>query len=267
MRRRAVLNKIIAGALLLAAVVALAAACTSDDEPEPAQVTATAPAATPSPTPTATTTATPTAISSATPTTTPSATATATPTPTPTPTATPTATPTPTPTATPSPTQAVSVSPGGTDVPRLATVTIAFNEPPPVADGAALVSIEPAIGGSFAWDGDRTLLFQPAFPGWERGRRYQVRVHAGAAALAGDHVHATGLARNAPVRCEPRMRGVLPSSIRTGVPTWAGTANFRLGRLNLRPVDGNSRAQLSVTAPPADARPTTSPGMPYSPTD
>ena len=69
-------------------------------------------------------------------------------------------------------------------------MTIAFNEPPPVADGAALVSIEPAIEGSFAWDGDRTLLFQPAFPGWQRGGRYQVRVHAGAAALAGDHVHA-----------------------------------------------------------------------------
>ena len=84
----------------------------------------------------------------------------------------------------------LSVSPGGTDVPRLATVTIAFNEPPPVADGAALVSIEPAIEGSFVWDGDRTLLFQPAYPGWQRGGRYQVRVHAGAAALAGDHVHA-----------------------------------------------------------------------------
>ena len=84
----------------------------------------------------------------------------------------------------------VSVSPGGTDVPRLATVTIAFNEPPPVADGAALVSIEPAIEGSFVWDGDRTLLFQPAFPGWQRGERYQVRVHAGAAGLASDHVHA-----------------------------------------------------------------------------
>ena len=97
---------------------------------------------------------------------------------------------TPTPTATPLPTRAVSVSPGGTDVPRLATVTIAFNEPPPVADGAALVSIEPAIEGSFVWDGDRTLLFQPAFPGWQRGGRYEVRVHAGAAALAGDYVHA-----------------------------------------------------------------------------
>ena len=59
-----------------------------------------------------------------------------------------------------------------------------------MADGAALVSIEPAIEGSFAWDGDRTLLFQPAFPGWQRGGRYEVRVHAGAAALAGDHVHA-----------------------------------------------------------------------------
>ncbi len=69
-------------------------------------------------------------------------------------------------------------------------MTIAFNEPPPVADGAALVSIEPAIEGSFVWDGDRTLLFQPAFPGWQRGGRYELRVHAGPAALTGDHVHA-----------------------------------------------------------------------------
>ena len=69
-------------------------------------------------------------------------------------------------------------------------MTIAFNEPPAVADGAALVSIEPAIEGSFVWDGDRTLLFQPAFPGWQRGGRYELRVHAGAAAIAVDYVHA-----------------------------------------------------------------------------
>ena len=59
-----------------------------------------------------------------------------------------------------------------------------------MADGAALVSIEPAIEGSFVWDGDRTLLFQPAFPGWQRGGRYEVRVNAGAAALTEDYVHA-----------------------------------------------------------------------------
>ncbi len=84
----------------------------------------------------------------------------------------------------------MSVSPGGAGTPRLATLTIAFAEPPPVADGAALVSIDPPIEGSFVWDGDRRLLFQPAFPGWQRGGRYELRVHGVAAALAEDHVHA-----------------------------------------------------------------------------
>ena len=75
-------------------------------------------------------------------------------------------------------------------MPRLATLTIAFDEPPPVLDGAALVSIDPPIEGSFVWDGDRLLLFQPAFPGWQRGGRYELRVHRAAAALSQDHVHA-----------------------------------------------------------------------------
>ena len=83
----------------------------------------------------------------------------------------------------------VAVSPGGTDVPRLAIVTFAFRDPPGERDGAALVSIDPPAEGSFVWADDRTLLFQPAYPGWQRGQHYELRVSGSAAGLAGDHVH------------------------------------------------------------------------------
>ncbi len=83
----------------------------------------------------------------------------------------------------------VSVSPGGL-VPRLATITVAFQEPPETAEGARIVSIEPPIEGSFAWVDERTLLFQPAWPGWLRGQSYEVTVKAAGAGLPDDHVHA-----------------------------------------------------------------------------
>ena len=84
----------------------------------------------------------------------------------------------------------ISVSPGGTDVPPLAVMTIAFRDPPPEADAASLVQIDPPTEGSFVWADDRTLLFQPAYPGWQRGRQYQLLVTAAASGLAEDHVHA-----------------------------------------------------------------------------
>ncbi len=85
--------------------------------------------------------------------------------------------------------QAVSVSPGGDDVPRLAALTIAFRHPPVQADPRALVSVEPEAPGSFAWLDDRTLLFQPDYPGWARGERYEVSLDAEAAGLDAGHVH------------------------------------------------------------------------------
>ena len=84
----------------------------------------------------------------------------------------------------------VEFSPGGGEVPRLATATIEFPVPPASTDGAALVSIEPAIEGSFVWSDDRTLLFQPAFPGWQRGQRYTISVDGSSAGLARDFTHA-----------------------------------------------------------------------------
>ena len=84
---------------------------------------------------------------------------------------------------------AIAVSPGGMEVPRLATVRIAFRDPPREADGARLVSIDPPAEGSFIWADDRTLLFQPAFPGWQRGQQYRLLVDAGSAGIAADHAH------------------------------------------------------------------------------
>jgi len=83
----------------------------------------------------------------------------------------------------------VVVSPGGDEVPRLAILTIAFDEPPGVTDGSDVVSIAPPVEGSFVWADARTLLFQPHYPGWQRGQRYTVVVDGPAAGLTADHTH------------------------------------------------------------------------------
>ena len=75
-------------------------------------------------------------------------------------------------------------------MPRLATVKIAFRNAPPETDGAVLVRIDPPVEGSFVWADDRTLLFQPEFPGWRRGQRYRLLVDASAAGIADDYAHA-----------------------------------------------------------------------------
>ncbi len=89
----------------------------------------------------------------------------------------------------PTPVPVVAVSPGGEEVPRLAALTIAFRNAPPTTDAAAFVSVDPPIEGAFAWLDERTLLFQPDYPGWGRGQQYRVAVAAGGAGLAEDHVH------------------------------------------------------------------------------
>ena len=168
-RRRA---GVIAGAaLVVVALLALAVWRNSGetDGPEPASV---APASVQETTPEAAATAAPTpAVQAATP-----SPATA-------------ASPSPTAAAEPEPPALVSVAPSGL-VPRLATLTIAFLEPPAKTDGARLVSIEPPIEGSYIWIDEQTLLFQPAWPGWVRGRDYELVVKALEAGLPDDHVHA-----------------------------------------------------------------------------
>ena len=83
----------------------------------------------------------------------------------------------------------VVVSPGGEEVPRLAILTIVFREPPGLTDGSRLVSIDPPVEGSFVWADARTLLFQPDYPGWQRGQQYTVVVDGPAAGLTADHSH------------------------------------------------------------------------------
>ena len=96
----------------------------------------------------------------------------------------------PTPVAPPRTGPVVTITPSGDEVPRLATVRVAFRDVPRLADAARLVSIDPATEGSFVWDGDRTLLFQPAFPGWQRGQRYELRINGATAGLVRDFTHA-----------------------------------------------------------------------------
>ena len=77
----------------------------------------------------------------------------------------------------------VTISPEGEYVARLAQVSVVFHEPQPEATREALVSIEPAVGGSYLWLDDRRLVFQPDAPGYERGATYTVRVDAAAEGL------------------------------------------------------------------------------------
>ena len=83
----------------------------------------------------------------------------------------------------------VVVSPGGDEVPRLAALTFTFGDPPAETNGAAFVSFVPPIEGAFAWLDSRTLLFQPDYPGWQRGQRYEVVVDAGPVGLVSDYTH------------------------------------------------------------------------------
>ena len=127
----------------------------------------------------------------ATPTAGTTATVTASPSPTATPVVTTTipATPTPVPTPPPPPPPVV-VTPDSAEAPRLSFMRISFLDAPPETEPSELVSIEPAVEGSFVWVDERTLLFQPVFPGWARGERYAVRVDGAASGLDEDHEHA-----------------------------------------------------------------------------
>ena len=106
----------------------------------------------------------------------------------------------------------VVVSPGGEEVPRLAILTIAFGKSPGLTDGSALVSIDPPVEGSFVWADARTLLFQPDYPGWQRGQQYTVVVDGPAAGLTADHSHTFT------VEGQLEVAHVIPGDGDTGVP-------------------------------------------------
>ena len=94
------------------------------------------------------------------------------------------------PAGTPDDMPAVRIAPGGEGRPPAGRVDACLPRPAARrATPARIVSIDPAPDGSFFWIDDLTLLFQPAFPGWQRGQQYRVVVDADAAGLAADHSH------------------------------------------------------------------------------
>ncbi|MXY36935.1 MAG: hypothetical protein F4Y54_09290, partial [Dehalococcoidia bacterium] len=108
---------------------------------------------------------------------------------------------------------AVAVSPGREEVPRLAALTFAFADPPATTHGADFVSFAPAIEGAFAWLDSRTLLFQPDYPGWQRGQQYQAIVDAGAVGLVSDYIHTFR------VEGQLEVASVIPGDGDANVPT------------------------------------------------
>ena len=71
-----------------------------------------------------------------------------------------------------------AVSPAGDDVPRLAPIRVTFASAPSERSAEKLLKLEPELKGSYAWLSDRTVLFQPEFPGMLRGSTYTVKVAA-----------------------------------------------------------------------------------------
>ncbi|MEP7216838.1 MAG: Ig-like domain-containing protein, partial [Anaerolineaceae bacterium] len=71
-----------------------------------------------------------------------------------------------------------AVSPEGDDVPRLAPIKVTFASAPTERSPEKLLIAEPAMKGTYTWLTDRTVLFQPEFPGMLRGSTYTVKVGA-----------------------------------------------------------------------------------------
>ncbi len=69
-----------------------------------------------------------------------------------------------------------TLTPTGEDASRLGPIRVTFESPPAERDGSRIMQIEPAAPGSYAWATERTLVFQPDFPGLLRGKEYTVRV-------------------------------------------------------------------------------------------
>ncbi len=72
----------------------------------------------------------------------------------------------------------LTVTPVGDDVNRLSPIKVVFRDPPAEQDASKLVSLEPEVDGEYVWQDDRTVLFQPDFPGLLRGFEYTISVSA-----------------------------------------------------------------------------------------
>ncbi len=71
-----------------------------------------------------------------------------------------------------------AIYPEGEDVNRLTPVKVTFKDPPGERDPEKVMKLEPAVEGQYVWVSGRTLLFQPEFPGFLRGKEYTVSVAA-----------------------------------------------------------------------------------------
>ncbi|MEX2373064.1 MAG: Ig-like domain-containing protein, partial [Dehalococcoidia bacterium] len=124
----------------------------------------------------------------------------------------------------------ISVTPAGEEAPRLGPVVIAFREPPASTETERLVTIERApaaavagsgasvaavADGTYAWLDDRTLLFQPDFPGFQRGAQYLVRVDGDAAGGGADFT------QEFTVEGKLTVRSVIPGAADQDVPSEA----------------------------------------------
>ncbi len=70
------------------------------------------------------------------------------------------------------------LSPTGKDVPRLTPIRVTFEKAPGETRGPRLLQLEPVTQGTYTWLSERTLQFQPDFPGLLRGFRYRLNVPA-----------------------------------------------------------------------------------------
>ena len=75
-----------------------------------------------------------------------------------------------------------AITPGGDEVARLAPVTVTFESAPKERAAEKVLELSPATKGTYTWLSERTVLFQPDFPGLLRGMTYTVTVPQNAAA-------------------------------------------------------------------------------------
>src|SRR5439155_1622093 len=75
-----------------------------------------------------------------------------------------------------------AADPGGDEVARLAPVTVTFESAPKERAAEKVLELSPATKGTYTWLSERTVLFQPDFPGLLRGMTYTVTVPQNAAA-------------------------------------------------------------------------------------
>ncbi len=113
------------------------------------------------------------------------------------------------------PATGVQVTPSGAEAPRLGPIVVSFPETPATEVAEELVHIEPAAEGEFAWLDDRTLLFQPDFPGLLRGRAYSVTVDGRASGTGEDVV------QSFTVEGKLEVRSVIPAPGDAEVPSEA----------------------------------------------